>query len=123
MPPVRSSFRRQFRRVTDGESGGVKIPSAEHLSHKEYQVVVTEPSHIVRIMGSVVFLSDNASVKDGRTVYPAAGAGAAAEAPEEESTEAAGGASAPGETPQAGQDAAGSQTPEEDPLLYIIYEQ
>lgn len=63
-------FYNQFRRVEDGAAQGDAITNEEPLKHKEYQVLVTDSSHLVQVPGDVVYVSANASPMGDRQVRP-----------------------------------------------------
>ena len=46
-------FLNEFRKVADGVSAAETIPNGEPLSHKEYQVLVTDLTHVVRMPAKV----------------------------------------------------------------------
>ncbi len=64
-------FYNQFRKVEDGTVSGELITNEEPLKHKEYQVLVTDNSHLVQVPGDVVYVSANASPMAKRQVRPA----------------------------------------------------
>ena len=64
-------FLNDFRKVTDGATGSEVISNEEPLSHKEYRVLVTDPSHVVAMPEKVLYVSANAAVTDWKTVRPA----------------------------------------------------
>ena len=63
-------FYNQFRQVDDGQVTADGLSNEEALKHKEYQVLVTDMSHIVRVPGDVVYVSANASPMSAREVRP-----------------------------------------------------
>ncbi len=63
-------FLNDFRRVKGKEVLGETISNAEPLSHKEYQVLVTDMSHAVKVPGKVIYLSANANMADGGLIIP-----------------------------------------------------
>lgn len=65
-------FYNQFRKISDGVAEGDAISNEEPLKHKEYQVLVTDDSHLVQVPGDVVYVSVNASPMGKREVQPAA---------------------------------------------------
>lgn len=64
-------FYNQFRKVEDGVTDGETIGNEEPLKHKEYQVLVTDDSHLVQVPGDVVYVSANAVPAGRREVQPA----------------------------------------------------
>ena len=64
-------FYNQFRRVSDGQAESDTISNEEPLKHKEYQVLVTDASHLIKVPGDVVYLSVNASPMGRKEVQPA----------------------------------------------------
>lgn len=63
-------FLNDFREVADGVSSLETIPNEKPLSHKEYQVLVTDGSHVVLMPDKVRYVSSNAEVSDWKTVRP-----------------------------------------------------
>lgn len=63
-------FYNEFRKVNDGMVEGETITNEEPLKHKEYQVMVTDDSHLVQVTGDVVYVSANASPVGKREVQP-----------------------------------------------------
>lgn len=63
-------FYNQFREVTDGTVTADNISNEEPLKHKEYQVLVTDTSHVVRVPGDVVYVSINGSPAAEKEVKP-----------------------------------------------------
>ena len=63
-------FYNQFRKVSEGVAEGESITNEEPLKHKEYQVLVTDSSHLVQVPGDVVYVSANASPIGRREVQP-----------------------------------------------------
>lgn len=63
-------FYNQFRKVSEGVAEGENITNEEPLKHKEYQVLVTDASHLVQVPGDVVYVSANASPIGRREVQP-----------------------------------------------------
>lgn len=63
-------FYNEFRKVNDGVVEGENITNEEPLKHKEYQVLVTDDSHLVQVTGDVVYVSANASPMGKREVQP-----------------------------------------------------
>ena len=65
-------FLNDFRKVADGVTGSDVMSNEEPLSHKEYQVLVTDLTHKVIMPEKVKYVSANAAVADWKTVSPAA---------------------------------------------------
>lgn len=63
-------FYNEFRKVNDGVAESENITNEEPLKHKEYQVLVTDDSHLVQVTGDVVYVSANASPMGKREVQP-----------------------------------------------------
>lgn len=63
-------FYNEFRRVTDGMVEGENITNEEPLKHKEYQVLVTDDSHLVQVTGDITYVSANASPIGKREAEP-----------------------------------------------------
>lgn len=63
-------FCHTFRTVEEGVSTNRTVSGEEPLSHKEYQVLVTDPSHMVKVPGKIRYVSDNADVRDEYFAYP-----------------------------------------------------
>lgn len=63
-------FYTQFRKVDDGVAEVDAISNEEPLKHKEYQVLVTDASHLVQVPGDVVYVSVNAAPMGKREVQP-----------------------------------------------------
>ena len=61
-------FLNDFRVVDKTGAQDKPISSAEPLSHKEYQVLVTDLSHAVSVPGKVRYVSANANVVDGLVI-------------------------------------------------------
>ena len=91
-----------FRSVSEGVLSEETLSGEEPLSHKEYQVLVTDGSCMVHVPWKVLYVSDGASLVDEYTVLPPAAAG---DTGEEKSADEENGKS------DAGQ-----------PYLYVVYE-
>ncbi len=63
-------FGSDFVQVSNGTMGE-RISNEEALSHKEYQVLIMDESHTVRVPGKIAYVSANAQVTDSRTAVPA----------------------------------------------------
>lgn len=63
-------FYNEFRKVNDGVVQGENITNEEPLKHKEYQVLVTDDSHLVQVTGDITYVSANASPMGKREVEP-----------------------------------------------------
>ena len=105
-------FNQSFLRVEDGKTGDT-MDNKEPLSHKEYQVLVTDFSHAVQVPGKITYISSNAQLLDAYTAVPDSGAASETEAPasQEAQSEAEGSAAGIASAASAG-----------DGLLYIIYD-
>ena len=64
-------FYNQSQKVEKGEVTESNLSNEEALKHKEYQVLVTDASHVVRVPGDVVYISANASPMGEKEVKPA----------------------------------------------------
>ena len=108
-------FLNEFRKVADGVSAAETIPNGEPLSHKEYQVLVTDLTHVVRMPAKVKYVSANASVAEGKIVRPEA-SGTDSKEPE--------GLVLPSSAVYAGKGSSRqiSEAEQEEAYLYIIYE-
>lgn len=65
-------FYNQFKQVEKGTVVQDNISNEEPLKHKEYQVLVTDTSHIVQVPGDVVFVSVNGAPTGERDIKPVA---------------------------------------------------
>lgn len=63
-------FNHDFYKVEEGAAAQDKISAEEPLSHKEYSVLVTDASHVVRVPGEIRYVSANAKVQDAYTMVP-----------------------------------------------------
>ena len=63
-------FYNQFKEVEEGTVMGENISNEEPLKHKEYQVLVTGTSHVVRVPGDVVYVSANGAPVGEKEVKP-----------------------------------------------------
>lgn len=63
-------FDHEFRLVEKGVSSEETVSSEVPLSHKEYQVLITDASHAVVVPGKAVYISANARAADAYTVVP-----------------------------------------------------
>ena len=66
-------FYNQFRQVEKGTVTADDLSNEEALRHKEYQVLVTDTSHAVRVPGDVVYVSVNGTPTGPRDVAPVEG--------------------------------------------------
>ena len=64
-----------FREVHKKDLTLSDVGSDEVLAHKEYQVLITDASHDIRVPGRIVYLSANAGIITGSVAGPAAAAG------------------------------------------------
>ena len=108
-------FYQDFARVE--KDGSIKngISWEQVLSHKEYQVLVTDLTHVVRMPAKVKYVSANASVAEGKIVRPEA-SGTDSKEPE--------GLVLPSSAVYAGKGSSRqiSEAEQEEAYLYIIYE-
>ena len=65
-------FLNDFRKVAKSEAEPATISNAEPLSHKEYQVLITDLSHAVKVPGKIAYISANTNLADKELVIPAA---------------------------------------------------
>ena len=72
-------FYNQFRQVEKGTVTADDLSNEEALRHKEYQVLVTDTSHAVRVPGDVVYVSVNGTPTGPRDVAPVKDASAQTE--------------------------------------------
>ena len=72
-------FYNQFRQVEKGTVTADDLSNEEALRHKEYQVLVTDTSHAVRVPGDVVYVSVNRTPTGPRDVAPVEDASAQTE--------------------------------------------
>ena len=64
-------FETSFQIVAkDGSVSQQRISSDGPVSHKEYQVLVTDRSHAVEVPGNIVYVSAPASVENRRIAFP-----------------------------------------------------
>ena len=63
-------FYNEFRPVQEGVSAQETVSNEEPLSHKEYQVLITDSSHMVKVPGKIRYVSANTDVKDTYFAYP-----------------------------------------------------
>lgn len=64
-------FETSFQLVAkDGTVSEQKVPADGPVSHKEYQVLVTDRSHKVEVPGNIVYVSAPSQVEDRRIVTP-----------------------------------------------------
>jgi len=110
-------FLNDFRKVEDGVTGSEVISNEEPLSHKEYQVLVTDLTHAVRMPEKIRYVSRNAAVTDWYNVKPAG--------EEEAADEQAEGLVLPSSAVYAGASGSTQVSPDEleKTYMYIIYEQ
>ena len=96
------------------DGSGIKeqgLDASEPLSHKEYQVAISDGGHVVQVPGEVRYISSNAEVVNSHVVQPAASPGTETE-----------GASTDNITgdPETGEGLSDKET--DRTYLYIIYE-
>lgn len=97
------------------DASGIKeegVDTSEPLSHKEYQVVITDGGHVVQVPGEVRYISSNAEVVNSHVIQPAASLAAA-------ETESAAADNITGD-PETGEGV--SDKDADRTYLYIIYE-
>ena len=63
-------FDNDFYKVTDGVQSEKSVSNEEPLSHKEYQVLVSDLYHVARVPGKIMYVSANAAVGDEFTAIP-----------------------------------------------------
>lgn len=63
-------FYNQFKQVEDGTVVAQDLSNEEAIKHKEFQVLVTDTSHAVRVPGDIAYVSANGAPTGPRDVAP-----------------------------------------------------